>query len=104
VTAQQFEEIRRWEPQFRERLREWGLNSGEPIATSVVADSDADVAKIIASHPDADYYLPTRLRPALEGAATHELVVASDQRFFLLARQKPERPVSTMRFNLPRNW
>jgi hypothetical protein len=104
VTAQQFEEIGRWEPQFRDRLREWGLDSGEPIATSVVADSDADVAKIIAAHPEADFYLPARLRPALEGAVTHELVVASDQRFFLLARQKPERPVSTVRFTLPRNW
>jgi hypothetical protein len=106
VTAQQFEELPRWEPQFRERLREWGLDSGEPIATSVVADSDADVAKIVASHPDADYYLPARLRPALEGAvaATHELVAGSEQRFFLLARQKPVQPASTVNFTLPRNW
>ncbi len=104
VTAQQFEEIQRWEPQFRDRLREWGLDSREPIATSVVADSDADVAKIVAAHPETDFYLPARFRPALEGVATHELVVVSEQRFFLLSRQKPERPVSTMKFTLPRNW
>lgn len=104
VTAQQFEEIERWEPQFRERLREWGVDSGEPIATSVVADSDADIVKIVAAHPDADFYLSKKFRPVLEGAATHEFIAGSDQRFFLLARQKPERPTSAVKFTLPRNW
>src|ERR1022692_4004202 len=76
VTAAQFDDIEHWEPIFRERLRAWGLNSSEPIATAVVAQSDADVAKIVAAHSTADFYLPARFRAVLEGAVktTHELV------------------------------
>lgn len=105
VTAAQFDEMGRWEPIFREHLREWGLNSAEPIATAIVANSDADVAKIVVSHPDADFYLPSRFRAALESltAATHEVFTVSDERFFLLARRGPEtRPAA--RLKLPSRW
>ncbi|HEV2691125.1 MAG TPA: hypothetical protein VGV35_21360, partial [Bryobacteraceae bacterium] len=104
VTAAQFEDLARYEPQFRQQLREWGVDSDEPIATSVVADGDSDVAKIIAAHPEADYYLPARFRAGLEGAATHELAAVSEQRFFLLSRQKPDRPANLPTFTLPANW
>jgi hypothetical protein len=71
----------------------------------VVADSDADVAKIIDAHPEADYYLPSRFQVTLAGvtAATHELLVVSDDRFFLLSRRSVA-PASARRFRLPGNW
>jgi Dolichyl-phosphate-mannose-protein mannosyltransferase len=106
VTAAQFDDMERWEPVFRKRLREWGLNSGEPIATAVVAESDAEVAKIVAAHSTADFYLPARFRSTLEGAVkgTHELVAVSDTRFFLLAKTRPDTPSSSARVTLPGNW
>jgi len=103
VTAAQFINIAQWEPVFRERLRQWGLDSDDPIATSVVADSDADVAKIVAAHPEADYYLPTRFQSMLApaSATTHDVFKVSNDRFFLLSR----RTVATVpRFRLPADW
>jgi hypothetical protein len=106
VTAAEFDALPRSEPVFRDRLREWGLNSGEPIATAVVAASDADVAKMVAAHPDADFYLPTRFRATLEGAAatTHQPLAVSEERFFLLARQITQPGSLPARLRLPRNW
>jgi hypothetical protein len=106
VTAGQFENMDHWEPVFRQRLREWGLNSGEPIATAIVAESDADVAKIVAAHPDTDFYLPARFRTGLAEAArsTHGLAVVSDQRFFLLAKQNPKASSPPAITHIPRNW
>jgi hypothetical protein len=106
VTAAQFDDIEHWEPIFRERLRAWGLNSSEPIATAVVAQSDADVAKIVAAHSTADFYLPARFRAVLEGAVktTHELVNVSDDRFFLLAKRPPDVPPPPAAFKPPSNW
>jgi hypothetical protein len=106
VSAAQFDDMERWEPVFQERLRKWGLNSADPIATAVVAQSDADVAMIVAAHPTADFYLPARFRATLEGAvkATHELVAVSDTRFFLLAKRAPEVPPPPTAFKMPSNW
>jgi len=106
VTAAQFDDMEHREPIFRERLRAWGLNSSEPIATAVVAQSDADVAKIVAAHSTADFYLPARFRAVLEGAVktTHELVNVSDDRFFLLAKRAPDVPPPPSAFKPPSNW
>jgi hypothetical protein len=95
-----FDELDRWEPVFRERLRAWGLDSSEPIATAIVAGNDADVASIIQSHPDVDFYLPVSLEPAVRAIAqsTHVFVPVSSDRFFLLANHSTIRvpPRSSM--------
>jgi hypothetical protein len=100
VNSTVFADLAHWEPIFRERLRAWKLDSSEPIATSIVATDDADVAAIIQSHPRADFYLPVSLGPAVVAAAqnTHTLVPASTRRFFLLANRSTSRvpPRSSM--------
>ena len=100
VNSTVFADLAHWEPIFRERLRAWKLDSSEPIATSIVATDDADVAAIIQSHPDADFYLPASLGPAVIAAAqnTHTLVPSSARRFFLLANRSASRvpPRSSM--------
>jgi hypothetical protein len=90
VNSTVFADLAHWEPIFRERLRAWKLDSSEPIATSIVATDDADVAAIIQSHPDTDFYLPVSLGPAVVAAAqtTHALLPASTHRFFLLANRR----------------
>ena len=106
VTAAQFDDMEHWEPIFHERLRAWGLNSTEPIATAVVAQTDADVVKIIAAHPAADFYLPARFRATLESAvnATHDVVAVSGDRFFLLAKRAPDVLLPPPGLKLPGNW
>jgi len=105
VTAAQFDDLEKWEPGFRERLREWGLNTDTPIATAVVATTDADVAKIVATHPDADFYLPARFQAILgDTSATHAEQSLANGRFFLLARHAPANPTLRPKWKLPRNW
>lgn len=104
VTSAQFDEMQRLELGFRERLREWGLDSDAPIATAVVAESDADVARMIAAHPAMDYYLPARFRAKFEGLATHAITGNPGEPFFLFSRYRPEIPLPPAKFKLPDNW
>jgi hypothetical protein len=93
VPAAVFDDLDRWEPVFRSRLRAWGLNSDEPIATAIVARDDADVVSVIRSHPSSDFYLPANLQPAVFAASssTHAIVSVSANRFFLLANRSTSR-------------
>jgi hypothetical protein len=102
VTAEQFQNLEQWKPQFSETLREWGLNSTDPIATSIVATSVREVVQMVQTHPHTDFYLPSYLRDEFGDAfqATHRLVEVSPDRFFLLAldtsmlpTQARQRPV-----------
>jgi len=103
VTAAEFDDLAPLKPQFRARLREWGVDSDEPIATSVVADSEADIPKIVAAHPEADYYLPARFLASFD-AAKFDVVRTSDAHLFLLSHEKPDRPGDALLFSVPGNW
>lgn len=87
VDAAEFTRLEHWEPLFRKRLRGWGLDSGEPIGTTVVTKSEADLPVIIAARPYTDFFLPARMEAAIapRAAATH-LSVRRGERLFLLAR------------------
>jgi hypothetical protein len=83
VDAAEFADLDRLRPMWRDRLREWGLDSDEPVATTVVARSREDVVRMIESRPAADFLLPEWCRPTM-GA---HLPGASASGFFLaLAR------------------
>jgi hypothetical protein len=88
LTAAQFDAIDQWEPVFRQRLREWGLDSGEPIGTLILAASPEELARTIRAHPSSDFLLSQQYRAAVEPAAepAHRLVEASGNHFFLLSR------------------
>ena len=58
LTAAQFDGLDQWEPVFRQRLREWGLDSGEPIGTLILAGSPEELARTIGAHPGSDFLLP----------------------------------------------
>jgi hypothetical protein len=85
VTTDQFVELDRWRPQFEQRLAAWGLPSGEPIATVVLARSEADVRRIIASRPGSDFSLPRDL--AGIGDPAHEFWNAPGGRIFLMSAE-----------------
>jgi 4-amino-4-deoxy-L-arabinose transferase-like glycosyltransferase len=93
LTAAQFDGLARWEPVFRQRLREWGLDSGEPIGTLILAGSPEELARMIRAHPSSDFLLSQQYRASAEPAAqpAHRLVEASGNHFFLLSREARPR-------------
>jgi hypothetical protein len=93
LTAAQFDGLAQGEPVFRQRLREWGLDSAEPIGTLILADSPEELARMIRAHPLSDFLLPQQYRAAVEPAAgpSHQLVEAAENHFFLLSREARPR-------------
>ena len=93
LTAAQFDGLDQWEAVFRQRLREWGLDSGEPIGTLILAGSPEELAGMIRAHPASDFLLPQQYRAAVEAVAeqTHARVEAAGGRLFLLSREARPR-------------
>ena len=88
VTAAQFDDLSRWAPAFRDRLREWGIDSDAPIATLIMAPAASDLAEIVRAHPESDFLFPEKYRSdvAKAGESSHVLVDALGH-FFLLSRK-----------------
>lgn len=76
VTAGEFTEMPKHEAQFAAHLREWGLDSREPLATVILARGAAEVARMIEGRPESDFLVPARFASVLEQAAlrTHRAV------------------------------
>jgi hypothetical protein len=87
VPVSQFVDLGRWRPLFRLRLREWNLDSDEPVATVIVARSLTELGDLVAASPRRDFLLPASLRSAVEPYAqtTHRPWVASPVHHLLLA-------------------
>lgn len=94
LTVSQFDDLSRWEPVFRQRLHEWGLDSSKPIGTLIVAASPEELAQMVATHAGSDFLLPDRFREAVTPAseATHEQFGVRDH-FYLLSRNSSPRRV-----------
>ncbi len=58
MTSADFDGLAQVRPQFEQRLREWGLESGDPIATVILAPAMEQVEALIHDHPDADFFVP----------------------------------------------
>ena len=85
VTVGQFNDLARYTPTFRARLREWGLDSGAPVGTLIVARSEADLAALIRAHPDSDFLITGAYRHVAESAPQEVIGTAAD-RLLLLSR------------------
>ncbi len=57
ITAADFSRLPELRPQFEQRLRGWGLDSGVPIATTILAANENEVAALIEEHPEADFFV-----------------------------------------------
>ncbi|HEV2445350.1 MAG TPA: glycosyltransferase family 39 protein, partial [Candidatus Sulfopaludibacter sp.] len=90
LTAAQFNDLEKWTPVFRDRLRQAGLDSGAPIGTLVMAQSPADFAAMVHAHPASDFLLPNRYRQEVAPAAdaTHLFRSAAPGHFLLLSRDR----------------
>ncbi|HEV8147886.1 MAG TPA: glycosyltransferase family 39 protein [Bryobacteraceae bacterium] len=83
ITASQFAHFEELRPLYAARLRQWNLDSDEALATTILARSEAEIASLIASHPETDFYVPSIF--ALSAAA-HEMQPGANGRVLLLAR------------------
>jgi hypothetical protein len=90
VTVDQFNHLARYTPAFRDRLREWGLDSSAPIATVITAHGAADLTALVRSHPDSDFLVSGFYRKAVE-SAPQEIVGAAADYLLLLSRIRIER-------------
>jgi hypothetical protein len=106
VSAAQFEDIAQWEPRFRDRLRSWGLDSAEPIATNIMAGSVDEIVRLVVLHPESDFYVPADIvgRLPSEAIAARRLLPLSYGRWFLLAADEPRRRVDPPAWRIPENW
>lgn len=96
VTAEQFDNLAAWMPQFRQRLREWGVESGDPIASLIVAATPEQLMDVVRAHPRSDFFMPARFRAAAKAAdgGEHEWVDATPRYFLLLSREPVARTVA----------
>ena len=92
LTAPQFNHLEQWTPVFRQRLREWGLDSDAPIGTLIMAQTPAEFADIVRAHPNSDFLFPDRYRSAVSPPPSHLLVDAAPDHFLLLSREARKRP------------
>ena len=106
VSAAQFQEIDRLEPEFLERLQRWGLPSAAPIATNIVAPSPAEILRLVETHPHIDFYVPRDIVNQVppDVRSTRRIVPLSPDRSFLLAVDGPETQVSQVRWSVPKDW
>ncbi|MGH9594716.1 MAG: hypothetical protein ACRD5L_16620, partial [Bryobacteraceae bacterium] len=100
LTMDEFLDIDRLRPEYERRLRAWGLDSGGPIGSAIVAESPEDLRRLLSALPLVDFELPEVW--AGEGAA-RDILPASAGRVFLLARNPPGTTGVT-RPKLPTSW
>ena len=92
VTVAQFNDLARFTPAFRGYLREWSLDSGEAIATLIVARSAADLTELVRAHPESDFLIPGTYRKAVESAPQEVVGAAAD--YLLLLSRTPQARTS----------
>jgi hypothetical protein len=93
LNARQFDDLPRGMPALRQRLKEWGLDSAEPVGTVVFAATPEELEAIVAAHPASDFFLPARLRVAVS-STTHDAVTVSPDYVLLLSRRAMPPPAA----------
>jgi hypothetical protein len=90
VSVDQFNRLPELTPQYRDRLRQWGLNESDAIGTLIVARSEKDFAALVSAHPEMDFLTPVHYVVNFPPTA-HDLTPAGSDYLFLLSRAKHER-------------
>ena len=91
VTVDQFNNLTRYTLAFWQRLREWGLDSGAPIATVITAHGADELTALVRAHPESDFLIPSAYRKAVESAPQEAIGVAD---YVMLLSRTPVARVS----------
>ncbi len=94
VSAEEYARMPELRGEFARRLRDEGLDSTDPIPTTILARSPAELGELVRSHPQVDFFLPADWASIDQGVHDRSAVRdhAPDERVFLLAREKIQRP------------
>lgn len=105
VSGEEFRHIADWRPVFAQRLRGWGLESQEAVASVILVPRISDAIEIIRQRSDVDFEIPKSLLPDPVTAVTtsHDIKDAGPGRVFLLARNSPDA-AHIQRTQLPKRW
>lgn len=90
MTAADFSRLAELRPMFEQRLREWGLDRGDSVASVILAANPGEATALLRDHPEADFYVPAAWASPDPGA--HQVFEAANGRELLLAREVIERP------------
>ena len=74
-------------PLYSKRLRQWGLNSSEAVATGIAAHDASELAQIVRDHPESDFLVARSVLPDPQDTAAHRVVVANDDFTLLESKQ-----------------
>ena len=96
VTTDQFNHLDR--ALYLQRLRSWGLDSADPLATAILAATPVKASSFILAHPELDFDTPAALAPTSDPGHTSQ--PAAPGRIFLLSTT----PRLTSRQPLPAHW
>jgi hypothetical protein len=104
LTEDQFERLPQLEPAYLARLRNWGLDSTQPIGTAILGASDDALVRLVKARPGSDYYVTIPELQLLERdesiRRTHAVRELPYGRAFLLTLNTASRPVVP----LPAKW
>jgi len=104
LSEDEFERLGEVTPGYAARLKDWGLDSTEPIGTTIVGISEAGLMQLVKTRPDIDFSITSAELAMLSAAnalAMHHVERTQDDRAFLLSSKKePSRPVEP----LPAHW
>ena len=106
ISLEDFEHLKQLRPTYAARLKAWGLNSAEPVATSIVSISHEGLLRLIRASPQSDFYLPARDLPMVECfvATTHRTVSLANDRALLLASNSSRQIPTATTWSLPIHW
>jgi hypothetical protein len=86
----QLENLPALEPQFRDYLRQWGIDSSAPIATLIAVHGPEELGALALARPESDFVIPARYSNVVR-LAPHSVAPAGIDYFFLIARHRIER-------------
>ncbi len=90
VTASDFAQAARLEPELLRRFRAWGLPNGDAIASVIIANSVEQSQELVRSHPEADFFVPAGW--AVQDGGIHAFAGTVDGRELLLSHEMIQRP------------
>ncbi len=105
LSEDEFEQLDRVMPQYADRLKSWGLDSTEPIGTTIVGPSEEALVRLVKARPDADYSVTRQELTMLETAGAlslHTVSPVAGGRAFLLSSIRSSTPRQLS--SLPARW
>ena len=90
ITSADFARLPELHLEFARRLRDWGLDHGDPTATAILAPTLREIRELVRDHPRSDFLLPVEW--AVLDGDVHEVQPVGDGRVLLLSREVVQRP------------